>query len=259
MAHNSIANNRHMQILDFLSSRGNVTVDQLSELLHVSKVTIRRDLDFLDTQQHLVRTHGGASILPHQDIKLADEDFEKKDIKNVQEKRRIALKCASIIQEHDILFINSGSSTHFLLQAFTNKHVKVITNNAAAVESTFDNKLELLLLGGQYLKHPKSFVGEFAIKALKDMYSTHTILGTNGISLEKGLTTTVYQECSINQAMIKNTHGKVIVLADSSKLGRVSNFVSAPLESINIVITDDKCPPSFKQSLEQLGIEVIIA
>jgi len=258
MANNSIANNRHMQILDFLGSRGNITVDQLSELLHVSKVTIRRDLDFLNNKHLLVRTHGGASILPHQDIKLGDEDYEKKDIKNVQEKRRIALKCASIIQEHDILFINSGTTTHFLLQAFTNKHVKVITNNAAALESTIDNKLELLLLGGQYLKHPKSFVGEFAIKTLMDMYSTHTILGTNGISLEKGLTTTVYQECSINQAMIKNTHGKVIVLADSSKLGRISNFVSAPLESVDMLITDDKCPLSFKHSLEQLGIVVII-
>lgn len=259
MANNSIAHNRHTQILDFLSSRGNVTVDQLSELLLVSKVTVRRDLDFLNNKGLLVRTHGGASILPHQDVTLADEDYSKKDIKNVQEKRRIAFKCASIIKEHSILFINSGTTTHFLLQAFTNKHLKIITNNAATIESTIDNKIELLLLGGQYLKHPKSFAGEFAIKALTDMYSTHTILGTNGISLEKGLTTTVYQECSINQAMIKNTHGKVIVLADSSKLGRVSNFVSAPLESVDIVITDEKCPLEFKQSLEHLGIEVIIA
>lgn len=259
MANGTIANNRHLQILDALYTAGNVSVNVLEDLLQVSKVTIRRDLDFLDGKGLLVRTHGGATLPPNQDIKLSDEDYAKKDIVHVQEKRRIALKCASLIKAQDILFINSGSTTNFLLQSISGKQIKVITNNAASLESSIDDKVEILFLGGQYLKHPRSFIGEFALATLRDMYSTHTILGTNGISLEKGLTTTVYQECSINQAMIQNTHGKVIVLADSTKMGYISNFISAPLESIDIVITDDKCPPEFKAGLEKAGIEVLIA
>ncbi|MDY0289932.1 MAG: DeoR/GlpR family DNA-binding transcription regulator [Sphaerochaeta sp.] len=259
MANGSIANNRHLQILDALYTAGNVTVNALEELLQVSKVTIRRDLDFLNDKGLLVRTHGGASLPPNQDIRLTDEDYAKKDIVHVQEKRRIAQKCASLLKAQDILFINSGSTTNLLLQSIAGKQIKVITNNAASLESPIDEKVEILFLGGEYLKHPRSFIGEFALTTLREMYSTHTILGTNGISLEKGLTTTVYQECSINQAMIQNTHGKVIVLADHTKMGVISNFISAPLESVDIVITDDKCPPAFKAGLEAAGIEVLIA
>jgi DeoR family fructose operon transcriptional repressor len=259
MANNTIANNRHIQILNALYTQGTVSVLHLEELLQVSKVTIRRDLDHLDEKGLLVRTHGGAALLPNQDIKLNDEDYAKKNILHVQEKRRIGAKCASLVKAQDILFINSGSTTNFMLQAISGKQVKVITNNAASLESVIDDKVEMLFLGGQHLKEPRSFIGEFALATLRNIYSTHTILGTNGISLEKGLTTTVYQECSINQAMIQNTHGKVIVLADSTKMGHISNFISAPLESIDIVITDDKCPPEFKASLEKSGIEVIIA
>ncbi len=259
MANNSIANNRHLQILDALYTSGTVTVNDLENLLLVSKVTIRRDLDFLNDKGLLVRTHGGASLPKNQDIRLSDEDYAKKDIINVQEKRRIAQTCASLIKDQDILFTNSGTTTNFLLQSIQGKQVKVITNNAAALDSPRDDKVEILFLGGQYLKHPRSFIGEFALTTLREMYSSHTILGTNGISLEKGLTTTIHQECSINQTMIQNTLGKVIVLADYTKMGVVSNFISAPLESIDIVITDDKCPPEFKAGLIAAGIEVLIA
>ncbi|MDH7483686.1 MAG: DeoR/GlpR transcriptional regulator, partial [Spirochaetales bacterium] len=92
-----------------------------------------------------------------------------------------------------------------------------------------------------------------------NVYADHTILGTNGISLEKGLTTSVYQECSINQAMIEHTHGKVIVLADSSKMGKVANFISSGLSKVDIVITDEDCPKEYRDGLHALGLEVIIA
>ena len=101
-------------------------------------------------------------------------------------------------------------------------------------------------------------MGEFALNTIRDIYSHYTVLGTNGISVERGITTTVYQECAINQAMIDNTHGKVVVIADHTKLGRVSNFVSAPLNVINILITDSLCPPEFRSDLESRGIEVLV-
>lgn len=147
MANGSIANNRHLQILDALYTAGNVTVNALEELLQVSKVTIRRDLDFLNDKGLLVRTHGGASLPPNQDIRLNDEDYAKKDIVHVQEKRRIAQKCASLINTQDILFINSGTTTNLLLQSIAGKQIKVITNNAASLESPIDEKVEILFLG----------------------------------------------------------------------------------------------------------------
>jgi len=153
MANGTIANNRYLQILETLYTSGNVSVNALENLLQVSKVTIRRDLDYLNEKGLLIRTHGGATLLPNQDIKFTDADYAKKDITHVQEKRRIALKCASLIKPQDILFINSGSTTNFLLQSIAGKQIKVITNNAASLESCIDDKVEILFLGGQYLHH----------------------------------------------------------------------------------------------------------
>jgi DeoR family fructose operon transcriptional repressor len=259
MGGGSIASNRHVMILEMLHRNGTATVDQLSDMLGVSKVTVRRDLDQLDAKGMLVRTHGGATGLHEQDLVLKENEFSTKGTANVREKQRIALTCLELIEDNETLFLNSGSTTLCILQALADRHMKIVTNNAASIDVPFGHGIELLVLGGEYRRQSRSFVGEFALRAIKDIYSNHTILGTNGLSLERGLTTTVHQECSINQAMIANTHGKVIVLADHTKLGTVANFVSAPLGSIDILITDEGCPDSFKSGLEERGVEVIIA
>lgn len=258
MSVNSIAYNRHLTILDKLQEQGRVRVDELADLLDVSAVTIRRDLDYLNEHGFLVRTHGGAAAIKYRQTLQKERGFSEKGVDNVEEKERIARRAVEFIEANDIVFLNSGSTALFFLKALRDKRVRVITNNAAAIEVELDLTVELLVLGGEYRERSRSFVGEFALNALRNIYSTHTILGTNGISLEQGLTTTVYQECNINQAMIENTHGSVIVLADHTKVQRVSNFVSAPIDAVDILITDDQCPPEFGDALRERGIEVII-
>ena len=90
------------------------------------------------------------------------------------------------------------------------------------------------------------------------IYSTCTVLGVNALDLENGMTTSVYQQSMINKSMINHTKGKVILLADSTKMGRISNFVSASLSSIQIIVTDDKCPPAYVEGFREKGIEVFI-
>ncbi len=259
MASGSIVYDRQMRILDILQERGGARVEELSEALAVSQVTVRRDLDFLFQKGLLVRKHGGAAPLSPQPDLLPERKLIDKGITNIAEKKKIAERAAQLVHDEDILFMNSGSTTLFFLRALTHKKLKIITNNAAVIAAERDPSIELMVLGGEYRDQSQSLVGELALNTLRDIYSSNTILGTNGLSLERGLTTSVYQECSINQAMIRNTHGKVIVLADFSKMGKVSNFVSSPLSSVHIVVTDDKCPEDFRRRLEELGIEVIIA
>jgi DeoR family transcriptional regulator, fructose operon transcriptional repressor len=253
-----IANNRHMTILEHLEHSGRVRVDELAENLNVSSVTIRRDLDYLNERGHLVRTHGGAARVPEGLVSASERRFADKGTINVAEKTRIAERAAEMIVPHDTVFLNSGSTAIFFLRALRDRAARVITNNAAAIECEVDPLVELLILGGEYREQSRSFVGEFALNTIRNIYSTHTILGTNGISLDQGLTTTVYQECNINQAMIENTHGKVIVLADNSKIGQVANFVSASLEAIDMVITDTGAPEEFVRELRSRGIEVLV-
>jgi DeoR/GlpR family transcriptional regulator of sugar metabolism len=259
MASGSIVYDRQMRILDILKDRGGARVEELSEELSVSQITVRRDLDFLFRKGFIVRRHGGAAPLSPQSDILPERKLIDKGITNIAEKKRIAERAVQLVRDEDILFMNSGSTTLFFLRALVRKKLKIITNNAAMIGAERDPLIELMILGGEYRDQSQSLVGEFALNTIKDIYASNTILGTNGLSLERGLTTSVYQECSINQAMIRNTHGKVIVLADFSKMGKVSNFVSSPLSCVHIVVTDDKCPEEFKRRLEEFGIEVIVA
>jgi len=252
---NQIASNRHRQILGFLRKKENVRVDELSESLGVSSVTIRRDLDTLDRQGLLLRTHGGAKRLDVFIDSQPERSFFEKGIVNTVEKTRIARFAASLINENEILFLNSGTTTLLLLEAIT-KPVRIITNNAAAIVCAKDPAVELFILGGEYREQSRSFVGDFALNSLKGIHSNTTILGTNGLSLDVGLTTSVMPECSVNQAMIGNTRGKVIVLADYSKIQHVSNFVSAPLDDIDVIVTDDKTPNTIIEALKARDIEV---
>lgn len=259
MSAKAISYNRHLKILDHLAHKGKVRVDELSEYLDVSPVTIRRDLDILDKKGLLSRTHGGAASIKAPIGIVPEKNFLEKGIINTEEKRRIAEKAVSLVADDEILYVNSGSTVLFFIEAIKGIRARIFTNNAQAISCKRDPQVELVILGGEYREQSQSFVGIMTLQVLQDINSTHTILGTNGISLDKGLTTSVIQECSINQNMIANTNGKVIVLADYSKIGRVSNFVSAPLEKIDILVTDSKCPPEMADQFRARGIEVIIA
>lgn len=254
----NIAANRHHQILALLKEKDHVRVDELSKVLNVSLVTVRRDLDFLDESGLLVRTHGGAKKLDSPIQSEPERAFFEKGIANTDEKRKIARMAAGLVAPDEILFMNGGTTTLFFLEALKER-VKVITNNAAAIVSERSPAVGLFVIGGQYREQSRSFVGELALHALKTIHSNATILGTNGISIDVGLTTSVLEECSLNQAMIRNTSGKVIVLADYSKLEHVSNFVSASLDDIDVVVTDDKAPIEFLDALRSRNIEVHIA
>jgi DeoR family fructose operon transcriptional repressor len=259
MAGSSIVNERRVRILGLLNEKKSVRVEELGEALGISLATVRRDLEYLNGKRLIVRRHGGAVPVASNSDLTPEKKLTEKDVINIEEKKAIARKAADLIQGNDILFMNAGSTVLFFLKELRGRRIKIITNNAAAISCEHDPLVELMILGGEYREQSQSLVGEFALTTIKNIYSTYTILGTNGVSLEQGLTTSVYQECAVNQAMINNTHEKVIVLADYSKIGKVSNFVSSPLSTVDILVTDDKCPASFIRSLEELGIQVLVA
>jgi len=258
MASNAAVYRRRLQILESVRSRGMATVEELSESLGVSPVTIRRDLDHLSREGSLQRKHGGAMPVGEEGS-VPEKMLSEKDVLNIEAKNRIASAAVELLGDDEIIFMNSGSTTLCFLRALAGRRVKVITNNVASLGVAHSPGVELMILGGEYRDQSQSLVGEFALSAIQNIWSDHTFLGTNGLSLERGLTTSVYQECSVNQAMIDHTHGRVVVLADSSKMGKVANFVSSPISNVDIVVTDLECPDSFRTELEARGVQVILA
>lgn len=251
-------NGRHLKIIKYVNQREIATVKELSDEFDVSRQTIRRDLSVLVEKKILERYHGGVRKPMTISEVVMTKDFDTKINSNMDEKNKIGLKAAEFIKDDDIVFMNGGTTVLSFLKSVSGRNITVVTNNAAALECTLNPGIDLLILGGTYQMKLKSFVGELTIANIRCIYSNCTILGTNGLDPVNGMTTSVFQECSINNAMIDHSRGKVVLLADHTKMGLVSNYVSSPLNKINVIITDSKCPAEFITAFKEQGIEVIL-
>lgn len=248
---------RRRRISEALRTQGTVRVSDLSDLLRVSEITIRRDLEQLEAEGLLERTHGGAIYNQH--IRL-EPRYSEKHRAYTEEKRQIGAAAATLVADGSTVFINSGSTT---LRIFTHlagkKDVKVITSNMGAFLEAQEADLELMLTGGLYRPQSNSLVGPLAMLSLQQVFADQCFIGVDGISLKYGVTTPNAQEAELARTMIARTHGQVVVVADHSKFGVVADFVSAPLEQIDILVTDRATHPEHVYNLQEAGVQVIIA
>lgn len=245
----SIVDKRREDILNYLIDEETLTSKELSEKFDVSEITIRRDLDFLQSTGKLQRFHGGAKI--NQDIDAADLILEEK-------KERIAKKCAEFIADNDDIFINSSSTALMVIKYIKNKRVNIITNNAKAPYIEIDPLVNIILTGGN-VSHPKNaMTGSFALNNLKSVASNITIVGISGITPEGDLTTSILDEVEINKYMLNVSTEKNILVCDSSKFENSANFKIDTIDHIDIVITDCDLSRPILESIEKKGIKVIL-
>jgi DeoR family fructose operon transcriptional repressor len=247
---------RQKQIHSLLVKKGVVAVTDLAGMLGVSELTIRRDLEELNRKGLLERTHGGAVL--NQRISI-EPLYQQKDAAHKGEKEAIGRAGAELAADGDTLLINSGSTTLEVIRHLKRKKVRIITSNLGAVGELTGGDLECILVGGMYRPRSNSLVGAMASLSLQQVYGSKAFIGVDGISVKYGLTTPILEEAEIARQMIERTPGPVIVVADHSKLGLVSNFVTAPIEKINILITDAGIESEFRQALEKIGIKIVIA
>ena len=249
-----LSNYRHKKILEMLSQRQSVSADELATEFGVSKITIRRDLDALAGHKLLERTRGGAISVAG--LRM-EEFFEDKDHSAKREKSLIGRYVASLISENETVFANAGSTTLEVIHHLRGRRARIVTNNAACLALDLDPQQELILLGGDYRIHSKSLVGDLTLAGLHGIFSSVTVLGINGVSIKKGCTSAVSAETSVNKAMIENSSGKVIIVADHTKMNCVSSFLTSPLSRIDMIVTDWLAPPAFCEELEAAGLRVV--
>lgn len=246
-------NHRRDQIFNTILLKGEVTVEELSQSLNVSEVTIRRDLLFFEERKYIERYYGGARLL--------NKDHEQNpSIKMSSTKHAIARATAQLIDSGDTIFINTSSTALLVLRYLDQKYVTVITNNAKAVTCKLSPNVTIILTGGE-LRYPKeSMVGDFAIQAIKNVSVSKSILGCSGFSLENGMTTSIHSEVLINRLMIENCKGSRVLCVDHSKLDQSANFVSGDVSDFDVVVTDRDANPDFLSVLrDDYNIRTIIA
>ncbi len=250
----AVSNYRHKKILEMVYQRKSVSADELAAEFGVSKITIRRDLDTLAMDKLLERTRGGAVSIS--DLGF-EEIFEDKDHSAKKEKTLIGRHMASLVNEGETVFLNAGSTTLEVMRHLKGKKVRVVTNNAACLLLDLDPAVELILLGGDYRPQSRSMVGPITIASLQSIYASVTVLGINGVSIKRGCTTAVQLETSVNKAMIENSSGKVVIVADHSKMNCVSSFLTCALSRVDLLVTDWMAPPAFCEELEASGLKVV--
>lgn len=254
-SHQDIAG-RHQFIINKVTEEGRVYVTDLCKKLNVSTVTIRKDLNFLEEKNLLYRVHGGAT---HANPYATDRHVNEKEKLQSDEKNKIGIKAASLIEPNDSIIIASGTTALALA-----KHIKpsgtltVITSAIqVAHELLNSDKVDVLMLGGPLRRTSASVIGPYASEVLNDFYCSKLFLGVDGIDSVFGCTTTNVLEAHLNRKMISVSQ-KIIVLADSSKFRKKGFGKICGIEDIDEIITDNGIPESVKAELEALGVKITI-
>lgn len=247
---------RHARILEVLAERHAVRVSTLSELLGVSEVTVRRDLEDLEGKALLERTHGGAIAARRM---RAEPAYREAAERMPEQKRAIGRTAAAFVQPGETVFLNGGTTTLEVFRALDVPGITIVTNSVGMASESAERGTDVILTGGEYRAPSDSCVGGFATDAIRKVFASRAFIGTEGVSRLAGLTSPVSAEADVARAMIDQTHGPVTVVADHTKLGTVADFAVAPIASADQLVTDAGIDTEYHDDLVASGIEVVIA
>ena len=247
---------RRSEIVQLLSQRDRMRVEELSKHFRVSELTIRRDLEELEKKEKVVRFFGGAQIRRVEDV---INTFPEKAVSHMEEKRLIAARASQFAENEMSIFMNSGTTVLETMKCLKDKNVVIITNNALAGMTMGNCSCDILCTGGVYYADSCSYVGEYAGNLVQTTYADLALMGVNGLSAEAGITTSVFQETVLIQSMLRRCGGRKVVLADSSKIGCVRKYKSVDIDSVDVVVTTSKADPGAVERIREVGVEVIFA
>ena len=248
---------RRERIQEYLSLHKIARTVDLCNMLEASEATVRRDLERLEQDGVLERTHGGAVLNQRM---ILEPEYRQRAQQNPEEKHDIGSAAASLIEDGDIVFINSGTTTTQVIhQIRSDAEITIFTNNLNAALEMGEPGFHIYLVGGEYQSRSKSLAGRFAMENLRQVYANKAIFGVDGISLKHGCTVPTNAEAEVVQQMVERTMGQIIVVADHSKWGVVSNFQVATLEGIDILVTDAALDKSAFELLEAHSVKSLIA
>jgi len=252
---------RRWKVLQHVHEARQASVAELSRHMGVSKTSIRRDLRHLEQMGLVHRIHGGAEPIPQFGNTSA---FAVRKLQNVEAKRAIGKAAASLIQPGDTILLDSGTTVleiarHIPRELLNNGGLTVVTRSLfIAYEFRNLNRVRLVVLGGMYLHDFDVFYGSQVADALQPMGVDTLFIGTDGITAERGLTTDNLLEVGL-YPMLVGCCRRVVVVADSSKIGVEQLQTIVSLDDVHSLVMDDATDAGFVGALRERSIEVILA
>lgn len=228
---------RRDRILSDMYSHGHVVVSDLAEALSVSEATVRRDLRALAAENPIELTYGGATL-----VRSYDYSFRAKAARNVEAKRIIGKLAADMVADGDIVFLDAGTTCCEMVPYLRRKRgLTVIVNSARRALELDTPSVNVIAVGGQYRPDRMDTAGPLAINTFELLRGYVAFLGTDGLSMDFGLTAGDIETAHLTRAAARNARTSIL-LADHSKFASPSLFKIVDFDAVSRVITDT--PPS---------------
>lgn len=258
-----LAQQRHQQIINYLKKKQFASLPDLSAHAKASVATIRRDVSKLEESGKLLRIRGGAELsvatseAPARFRHLSSESFQCGSARNIEQKRRIAAAAAALCEDEESLIINGGTTTHMMAETLRNRSVSILTNSfsLALALSEWEGP-RITMPGGEF--HPKQslILNIFEDDITRRFHASKMFIGTPAIT-DTGVREADRLLIRAAQNLRRHTE-QLIVLADSSKLGKKAHLLMFPIEEVDLIITDSKADSTLVDKIEQKGTRVIV-
>lgn len=249
------AEERQRHIFEHIRKNRRATLTELCEKFSVSPATMRNDLDEIQKQGNIKRTHGGAILV----TKTSYEPLRSDRIEHREAKTAIAGRAAEMVENGDTIAIDQGTTTYEMVTFLGDKkNITVVVNDielALALEK--NTSANIILLGGQVRRNYSSVYGSLTLKCLEGLYVDKLFLAANSVSLLKGLTTPNAMTADVKKALI-SVSNEIIVLADSSKFDHVSLYKILDCHDASAIITDSDVDPEITNEFRENGVHLEI-
>jgi DeoR/GlpR family transcriptional regulator of sugar metabolism len=253
----SSAIDRHKQLVALLKANGSCSISEMSRVLNVSPMTIRRDLQVLAEEQVVQVEHGFARFSASTRI---EPNFNIRVHEHLLEKQAIGHKAtAMFVEEGDVLGIDSGSTAMEVAYSLPDIPLTVVTHSLAVANVVARNaSYQLVMLGGVFHHDSNCFFGSQVVEQLQTLHINKLFLANSGLLIPEGLSSSNLPDAEVKQALIDSSR-QVILCMDSSKIGKAFLARFATLDTIHTLITDDKISLTDKEALEQYDMQVVVA
>ncbi len=220
----------------YINEKNAVTVADLMKEFDASAATVRRDLSVLHDERRILKVFGGATSISSLDVNTKEPSVIAKASLNVEEKDKISKYAASLINDDDFVYIDSGTTTLEMIKYIENTRAKYITNGIVHAKKLLEKGLDTMIIGGKCKPTTEAIIGPDCVEGIRRYHFTKAFMGTNGISVDAGFTTPDVDEARVKREAVGHSYISYI-LADHSKFGQISSVTFAEISSC-CIITD---------------------
>jgi len=240
---------RKKRIIEELAINGKVEILDLVNLLDVSAMTIRRDLDELEKQKKLIRTHGGAAI---PEAIIAEQSYIQKISEAHPQKVEIAEIAIGLVKDGMKIFLDSGTTNFEIAKRLKQKiNLTIVTNDIKIAAELMDSKVEVIMLGGKIQNGVGAVFGTYAENMLKEIHVDILFLGAHAVHSTLGITSATFEKASIKREMI-NSSESVYLVVDAQKFGKKAFAKIADIDCVTAIITDQRLPEEVEEIYSEM-------